>query len=322
MSFRLSSSNELTVIDRAIGMVVGSAYGDALGARYEGLPFRISANRIRFGRGLLFWRRPGRWTDDTDMSLAILRVIERGTDLSSKQGELEVLEEWLKWYRLCPHIDMGLWTVRVLKRINSLEVITSDTARTIAASLCHGKHTGGGNGALMRSGVVAISKIGRPIEAYKIARSIASLTHRHTSALDAAGLWTVMCERAIFTGKIDLVELRRLNLPLVERLEMVKKAGNNGRRGWAVSTLLDAWWCVQSALADSSSLSLIDKTVRFAIAAGGDTDTVASVAGALAGALNGAAGVPDIARQIVYGGRWTGQEVTMIDLEKLVASCI
>lgn len=81
-------------LDRAIGAVVGSAVGDALGAGYE---FTYPAQDLipeMIGGGLGNFA-PGEWTDDTAQAAAILSVIchhERGTHVLRRGEQLGRLQ--------------------------------------------------------------------------------------------------------------------------------------------------------------------------------------------------------------------------------------
>ena len=58
--------------DRAIGAVVGTAAGDAVGAGYEfGPPLDDGVTVGMTGGGSFGWE-PGEWTDDTSMSIPLL----------------------------------------------------------------------------------------------------------------------------------------------------------------------------------------------------------------------------------------------------------
>src|SRR5262245_48453487 len=64
--------------DRAVGAVMASAVGDALGAPYEFYPPNPAAPCVMEGGGGFGWE-PGEWTDDTQMALAVLTVLARGS---------------------------------------------------------------------------------------------------------------------------------------------------------------------------------------------------------------------------------------------------
>lgn len=58
-------------LDRARGVLLATAAGDALGAGYEfGPPLPADAPVTMKGGGTFRWA-PGEWTDDTSMALAV-----------------------------------------------------------------------------------------------------------------------------------------------------------------------------------------------------------------------------------------------------------
>ena len=69
---------EAVVADRAVGAVVASAAGDALGAGYEfGPPLGADTPVVMDGGGNFDWA-PGEWTDETQMALAVLIPLADG----------------------------------------------------------------------------------------------------------------------------------------------------------------------------------------------------------------------------------------------------
>jgi len=65
-------------VDRAAGVLLATACGDALGAGYEfGPPVPAGTPILMNGAGAFGWA-PGEWTDDTSMAIAIAEVTARG----------------------------------------------------------------------------------------------------------------------------------------------------------------------------------------------------------------------------------------------------
>jgi len=155
---------------------------------------------------------------------------------------------------------------------------------------------------VLRSGVVGLAAIGNPESTAGIAQDLALLTHPDEEAAEAAVLWAVLGERAVSTGKLDHRTASSLAGKTWEtRLAKARKPGHNGPTGWAVSTVLDAWWCVRAALDNPGARTVLDQAVRLAAGAGGDTDTVSATTGALAGALCGLQSVPPGRRHCFMG---------------------
>ena len=60
-------------IDRAVGVLLGMACGDALGAGYEFGPPVPDAEAVTMKGGGGFGWEPGEWTDDTSMAMPLAR---------------------------------------------------------------------------------------------------------------------------------------------------------------------------------------------------------------------------------------------------------
>ena len=127
-------------IDRAVGAVMASAAGDALGAPYEFGPPNPSAPCAMEGGGGHRWE-PGEWTDDTQMALSVLTVLATGsTDVAA------IGEEMVRWYRSRPR-DVGIQTAGVLSEVGG----RYETAAESAAAYQAERPNAAGNGALMRT---------------------------------------------------------------------------------------------------------------------------------------------------------------------------
>jgi ADP-ribosyl-[dinitrogen reductase] hydrolase len=83
--------------DRACGALLGTAAGDALGAGYEfdRLPGPDEpAGMIGGGLGPF---KPGEWTDDTSMAVAIAEVAATGANLRYEGVLNHIAERWHWW---------------------------------------------------------------------------------------------------------------------------------------------------------------------------------------------------------------------------------
>src|SRR5665647_2604104 len=82
MTTRLSSAQ----VDRAAGVMLGMACGDALGAPFEfGLPLGPDFPVAMKGGGPMGWM-PGEWTDDTSMAIALAEVTATGAEVGAVAG--------------------------------------------------------------------------------------------------------------------------------------------------------------------------------------------------------------------------------------------
>ena len=84
-------------LDRAIGTLLGTAAGDALGAPYEfGAPRGTELEVAMVGGGGFGWER-GEWTDDTAMAIAIAEVAATAADLREEAALKGVVRRWHSW---------------------------------------------------------------------------------------------------------------------------------------------------------------------------------------------------------------------------------
>ncbi|MER5484245.1 ADP-ribosylglycohydrolase family protein [Streptomyces sp. NPDC002812] len=268
-------------MDRAVGAVLGSAAGDALGAPYEFGPAGQLGARGEEMRGGGGWD-PGEATDDTQMAVLV------GESLLECGGlELpDVFDRFRRWAAGDPK-DIGLQTEIVL---------TGGDPWDLAAALHFQVNArAAGNGSLMRASTSAVyfAPAGREAT-MDAARRIAALTHG---------------DRAAWEGTAVLHELVRVALdggdPLGVLPATLEQVHPDHRERYARVLAPDwhpdlatefngaVWPCLGSAVWALRTTTGFAEAVRAAVDLGGDTDTVAAVTGTLAGARYGAAAVPE-----------------------------
>src|SRR6186997_218617 len=81
--------------DRAAGVLLGQACGDALGVPYEFAAPPVGEAQM-LGGGLGPYA-PGEWSDDTQMAICIARVAASGADLTSAVARDEVAAAFEGW---------------------------------------------------------------------------------------------------------------------------------------------------------------------------------------------------------------------------------
>ena len=98
-------------LDRAAGVMVGLACGDALGAAYEfGGPYPADMPVEMKGGGAFGWE-PGEWTDDTAMAIPLLGVVESG-ERPRGYNLRPAVQRWIEWMHEAK--DVGNQTSAVL----------------------------------------------------------------------------------------------------------------------------------------------------------------------------------------------------------------
>lgn len=309
---------EFVELDRAIGAVIGSAVGDALGAGFE-FAKRPDSDEVEMRPGTLTGEPAGYWTDDSAMAITILEVAAKHGTLITSEAAAAVGERFLDWYRSGPR-DVGIQTSMVLRQA----AFGADVAK-IAARELEKKPHGAGNGSLMRTGPVALAHLGNDDELVMAARMMSVLTHPNPYAVDACVLWTIAIDRAIRTGQmigpragVDFIEASRRS----EWETWINEAETRDPRsftpnGYVVTALQAAWSAIYSTC---SSDQPFEEGLRAAVSIGDDTDTVAAIAGALLGAVHGVTSVPFVWRRGLAGWPREYRGIDLIRLAVLAAN--
>ncbi|WP_344327677.1 ADP-ribosylglycohydrolase family protein [Aeromicrobium halocynthiae] len=296
-------------VDRACGVVLGAAVGDALGAGYEfGCARLAPGDTPRMIGGGLGDFAPGEWTDDTAMTMGVLRAAAAGRDLRSEEGLDAVASEFAAWFATSPP-DVGINTRAVL---GAAGPGPSGAALTAAARARHAR-TGrtGSNGSLMRTSPVALAYLDDEEALVEAVRAVGALTHPDEDAQEACIIWCLAIRHAVLTGKLDpwrglahLSDERRS--VWADRLSLAESrpASTFRPNGGAVAALQAAWASIVSTeipVGDRQPCEHLVDALGAAVHVGDDTDTVASIAGALLGARWGMSAVPAEWRRILHG---------------------
>ena len=301
--------------DRATGVLLGLATGDALGARYEfqpPLPDEIAVGM--FGGGQLSWER-GEWTDDTAMAIPIARAAAAGLDLRDEAVLDQIAATWTDWASDAK--DVGIQIGAVLRRASSP---TAAGLREAAVAYSARSHRSSGNGSLMRVAPVALAYLDDPDALVEAATALSQLTHTHPDAVDACVIWSLGIRHAVLHGTFDGVRDALDRLPAgraavwAERLDEAE--ANPPTRfthnGWVVEALQGAWSAITrtpvpelNPSADRYPCGHFAQALEAAVRGGRDTDTVAAIAGGLLGARWGASAVPARWRRVMHG--WPGE---------------
>jgi ADP-ribosylglycohydrolase len=270
------------VRDRILGCILGGAIGDAFGSPYESRkpPVLISEADE--------WRL----SDDTQLTLATCEAI---TSCGGSVDPAMIADRFARWHCASRVTGMGASTYKALTEL----VAGGHWA------LVGGKgERAAGNGAAMRAAPLAFCLDPNDHAARRTIRDVSRITHHHEEAY-AGALAVVMAVRAaaggLWDGSNDLLRLVAEVLPdtqvrdrLIALTEVEKEtplreiARRFGCSGYVAES-------IPLALCGASRIRSLDfKTVLIElIACGGDTDTNASIAGQVAGALIGRSRLPE-----------------------------
>jgi ADP-ribosyl-[dinitrogen reductase] hydrolase len=273
--------------DRAEGVLLGLACGDALGRPVEfETPARIVAQYGEVTEMLAdgtWGQAKGTVTDDTDMALCLARsLVDRGGF-----DPADVAERFVAWYESGP-FDVGNTTAAALERVRDGE--PWDVAgRRVWERSAEGANAG--NGSVMRTAPLALAYATREAELVDASRDSSRITHadpRCTAGcavlnLTLAGLLGDRC--APLSAALDRVRVPDALADALRPVAAGTEPDELRSTGYVVDTLQTALW--YGLRADSAETALVD-----VVNMGGDADTVGAVTGAVAGARFGAGALP------------------------------
>jgi ADP-ribosylglycohydrolase len=290
-------------LDRAAGVLLGAATGDALGVPYEfGSPLAESEQPRMTGGGLGPYK-PAEYSDDTQMAVCIAQVAASGADLRAEETLNAIAVNFLDWSNRGAS-DIGAQTKAVLSAARgNWDTGPAAALRGAAAGLHERTGRTAGNGSLMRTGVVALPYLDDAEAMAEAARAVSDLTHPDPLAGDACVLWCAAIRRAVLDGTFGGLREGLALLPAGRRDQWAGwiaeaeacEPSTFTPNGFVVPALQAAWSAVsrtyvliEGAFDGAAGRVHIDLSLAAAIRAGDDTDTVAAIAGALLGAGWGA----------------------------------
>lgn len=287
-----------------LGSIMGLCVGDALGVPVEFESREtLKNNPVIDMRSYGTYNMPkGTWSDDTSMTLCLIDSLYSGLNYN------DIMINFTKWIKNGDYtqygkaFDVGNSTIEAITRfINKNPVLD-----------CGGLDDhDNGNGSLMR--ILPISFYLKSIyegeftssdEAMNIIHNVSSLTHAHKRSLIACGIYTSIASMlmsdmdistAVEMGISSAVEYYKKYDEFTEDLCYYKRLSdktfsetsreNIKSSGYVVDTLEAAIWCLLRT-------KNYKDCVLMAVNLGEDTDTVAAVAGGLAGLYYGYDSIP------------------------------
>ena len=180
----------------------------------------------------------------------------------------------------------------------------------------------GSNGSLMRTAPVALAHLDDPVALVQAAMKVSALTHPDPNAQEACALWCLAIRHAVLTGELDIrTGLNHLEASArttwQQRIDEAETAepGTFNPNGYVVTAFQAAWAAIVQTPVPREDFPCrhLSDALETAIRIGHDTDTVASIAGALLGARWGMSAIPAEWRRMLHG--YPGRNA--LDLERL-----
>ena len=292
-------------------VILGHAIGDALGVPVEFCTREeLDENPVTEMMGYGSYPVPeGCWSDDTSMALCALDSLAKG-----KLNYNEIMQNFVRWASFDEFtptgemFDIGRTCLKAIRRY-----LDSDGTDATKSGLDGENYNG--NGSLMRIHPFALFLFynGLAEEKYiEVIHNASALTHAHERSKMACGiytfvLWELLAKphrssiikglnraRRFYQDSEEFVIYDRMLMKRIgwiyrhwedpdEHKEVTRDEIKSS--GYVVDTLEAAVWCLMTT---NDYKSCVLKAVNL----GDDTDTVAAIAGSLAGALYGQEGIP------------------------------
>jgi len=276
-----------SIEDRFVGCLLGLAVGDALGAYFEGQSREHLASRFSSVEQLMQRRPPGEmwYTDDTQMAIGVAETLVSCQEIE----EAELCRRFAQNYM--PQRGYGRGARVVIEAI-----LEGQDHNFWAKELFPGGSLG--NGAAMRVAPVGLLFRHDHDELWKQAQLSALPTHVHPLGIEGAQLIALAVAIASATTVLDRCDFFEV---LANRCTTAEYAGPL-RRAARVSDPRNLALFGNGIEAPSSVVTAIaafgltpdsyEQTIGNAILLGGDTDTIAAMAGAISGAYLGWQEIP------------------------------
>ena len=284
------------MLNKIKSVMLGHAVGDALGVPVEfcsreSLEKRPVTEMTGFGT----YNVPaGCWSDDTSMSLCALHSLSKG-----KVDYKDIMENFCEWYyhdeftATGVMFDVGNTCASAIENYFDLRYNPLKCGATSVNA--------NGNGSLMRIYPFVLYAYSKGIvgsDLINVIKNASSLTHAHIISIDACIIYSCIltqllknpdkdsiynglyrAERSIsYASKTCYARLFSEDFATTAKSEIKSS-------GYVVASLEAAIWCL---LTTESYKDCVLKAVNL----GGDTDTIAAIAGGLAGALYGIDSIP------------------------------
>jgi ADP-ribosylglycohydrolase len=238
------------------------------------------------------------------MAMPLLQVLASGQDLLSQSAQDQVADLWVQWRATTKDIAPAIADV-----LNGYQpdLGAESLRRTAVARFAFAQGGSAGNASLMRTTPITLGYLFDPDRLAAAARVYSDLTHGNPEAGDACVLWNLAQRHAILNAEFDLavglpwIPERRQAMwaQLITQAEVGPPEDFAVRNAWVSQVLQTAWSAINHC--DVQGAEHFEETLRLAVAAGGDTATVAAVAGGLLGARWGVSAIPLEWRRRVFG---------------------
>ncbi len=280
-----------------IATLVGCAIGDALGNPFEMKPAispLLTGWDGQFKAGGTFWKgNAGQYTDDTLRSMALSASLIEHRGFNPE----DAASKYLAWMESGNTRGIGGTTASALTRLKfGASVLDSGLDKNPDGTPV------GGNGTAMRASPIGLVYRHNLAKLMEIAIKDASITHNSLEpkvGSVAVAMGVALLAERVSTPQSLLADVAGVLVDsivkdkIVLALDHLEKGTDPaqalaeiGTHGYAPATVGAAFYCI-------GATDNFKDAVIMAVKGGGDTDTTAAIAGAMAGTWYGLEGIPD-----------------------------
>lgn len=299
------------------GCILGGALGDAFGAPLEKLSIPDIKHKFKGDLMYMLKSKDGvaEITDDTQMTLFTMDGLLNAF-AKYKESSIEYINELAKSYKnwlktqnqTMPDINArGLMrTPQLYSRREPGITCLSALEDALPGTTQRHINNSAGNGGTMRVAPAGLMYYDRPELAFTVGSEAAAITHGHPSGYLSAGTFAAVISKIIQGESLDSAIREAVSIckkkagskDVIKKVMQAVKLSEGDLKEKEAINVLGSGWTGDEALAIGLYTNLKHPTqfkdvIRCAANHGGDSDTTASIAGNIAGAIMGEDGLPN-----------------------------
>ena len=306
------------------GSMLGALIGDCLGSPYENEELLTTGTKMILQRSLdklegpMYKAPVMQFTDDSAMTYSLAQSLVKAKDLDM----IDLAKRFVKSYYMEPNRGYGPAVVTVFEKLRG-----NRFADVVGPAKEQFNGQGSlGNGGAMRIAPIALFCYQNYDKLLETVRKASQITHTHKIGVDGAILQAVAVHQSLLLNpkekldvtnfidglidKMDKIEKDeeglgisepqpyKIQLSTIKSLisedgegphaeKIVQKLGNSVTALYSVPTAIFCFLRAQKPITGIETDNPFRRAIQYAISLGGDTDTIGSMTGAIAGAFYG-----------------------------------